>query len=173
MSLLLLGNLVSLLGCIAMIITGYVKTKKSIINIQCVQFALMAAGNLILGGVSGAISNLIGVIRNLISLRVRDFSLTWKIFFIAVQAVLTGMSNHAGFLGWFPVLATAAFVMVMDQEEKYIKWSMIFGEALWVFYDFSNRNYTSMVMDVLTILSTAIGLWRLKKDAAIGTAADE
>ena len=85
MNMILIGNMVSLAGCIAMIMTGFLKKRKSIISLQCLQFALMGIGNVILGGISGALSNVLGIVRNLFSMKVKDFNLAWKLTFIALQ----------------------------------------------------------------------------------------
>ncbi len=166
MNMILIGNMVSLAGCIAMIMTGFLKKRKSIISLQCLQFALMGIGNVILGGISGALSNVLGIVRDLFSMKVEDFNRAWKVTFIALQAVLTALVNKAGLVGWLPVLATAAFTMVMDGDEKAIKWSIIFGESLWFFYDITNHNYTAVAMDAFTVISNLIGIAMLRKDEA-------
>ena len=65
----LLGNLISFAGAFLMVVIGLIKRKEKVLAVQCVQFSLMGIGNLVLGGVTGALSNLISLIRNLVCYR--------------------------------------------------------------------------------------------------------
>ena len=62
MNTILLGNLISLAGAVLMVVIGFIKRKEKVLAVQCVQFSLMGVGNLVLGGVTGALSNLIGLL---------------------------------------------------------------------------------------------------------------
>ena len=52
MNLLLIGNAISMVGCLIMVLIGFLKRKNAILIAQCVQCLFMGAGNLILGGIS-------------------------------------------------------------------------------------------------------------------------
>ena len=61
MNILLIGNAVSMVGCFIMVAIGFLKKKSHILIAQSVQCAFMGAGNLILGGVSGFIANVVSM----------------------------------------------------------------------------------------------------------------
>ena len=88
MNTILLGNLISLAGAVLMVVIGFIKRKEKVLAVQCVQFSLMGVGNLVLGGVTGALSNLIGLIRNLVCYKT-GISVPLKLIFIAAQAGLS------------------------------------------------------------------------------------
>ncbi|MCR5641568.1 MAG: YgjV family protein [Lachnospiraceae bacterium] len=170
MSILLIGNAFALVGAILMIATGFLKKKNQILGVQIAQFSLMGIGNFLLGGISGAISNAVGILRNVVGFK-REFTLPFKIFFIAVQAVLTVVFNTVGILGWFPFVATVLFTWCMDtKDERVLKAAIIGGELLWAFYDFHFRNYASLTCDIFTIISNTVGIFMLmgnKREAEI------
>ena len=56
----LLGNIVAFSGCIIMVLIGFVKEKKKILLLQCVQSAFMGTGNLLLGGIVPQLDGLLG-----------------------------------------------------------------------------------------------------------------
>lgn len=62
----LLGNIVALIASIFMVISGILKEKKKMLWAQTIQIFLLIVSNIILGGLSGAISNTAGLIRNFI-----------------------------------------------------------------------------------------------------------
>ncbi|MCR4998757.1 MAG: YgjV family protein [Lachnospiraceae bacterium] len=161
MSILLIGNAFALVGAILMIVTGFLKTKKQILGVQIVQFTLMGIGNFLLGGISGAVSNAVGILRNVVGFK-KEFTLPYKLFFVAIQAVLTLVFYQAGLgiLAWFPFFATVMFTWCMDSlDERVLKAAIIGGELLWAFYDFHFMNYASLTCDIFTIVSNTVGIF--------------
>ena len=61
---LLIGNIIALIGALFMVAIGLVKNKRNILIMQNIQFFIMGIGNLILGGVSGFVANIVSIIRN-------------------------------------------------------------------------------------------------------------
>ena len=106
MNILLIGNAVSMVGCLIMVGIGFLKRKQHILLAQSVQCLFMGAGNLILGGVSGFICNVVTIARNLVFAK-WDVTLPLKLFFIALQVVLSLGSLGDGLICWLPILAAA------------------------------------------------------------------
>lgn len=142
-----------------MVLIGLIKQKNKILWTQTIQFAVLGAGNLILGGISGAIADFISVIRNLISLK-REFTLPFKIIFIGLQIVLTAIFNNAGFIGWLPTLAACIFTWCLDtKNEILLKVLIIFAQLMWAIYDLQIKNYTTLIFDIMTCVSNTIGIF--------------
>jgi len=166
MNLLLIGNILSFAGAILMVCIGLIKTKRNILLAQNGQFILMGIGNLVLGGVSGALSNGLGIIRNLVCLN-RDFTPALKALFIALQAVLTLILNREGLFGWLPFVAALLFTLSLDAENAIVlKLAIIAGQLCWCFYDASIRNYTALAFDIFTVLSNIVGILRIRHGGA-------
>ena len=113
MNTILLGNLISLAGAVLMVVIGFIKRKEKVLAVQCVQFSLMGAGNLVLGGVTGALSNLLSLVRNLICYKT-GITLPLKLIFIAAQAGLSLWVNTQGLIGLLPVIAACIFTWFLD-----------------------------------------------------------
>lgn len=167
MNTLLIGNLVSMLGAGLMVVIGILKTRRQILLTQCLQFALMGAGNLVLGGYTGAVSNFLSIVRNGIVCALGDLSGPLKLIFIAVQVLLSAMTNAHGLVGWLPVAATVLYTWMLDaKSEVTLKLVMIAAQLMWLSYDIFFQNYTAAAFDILTVASTVLGILRLKKAAA-------
>lgn len=155
----IIANIIAFIGCSIMVATGFIKTKKSILVAQNVQLFLQGLANFLLGGITGAVSNVISVIRNIYCLKF-TFSLPVKLVFIAIQAVFTQMTNNSGLIGWLPFIACVIFISVLDtQNEIVLKSSLIVGEACWITYDLYIKNYTGCAFDCFTVISTIIGIF--------------
>lgn len=163
MSLLLLGNAVSMVGCIIMVAIGFLKKKSHILAAQSVQCLFMGFGNLILGGVSGFVANIVSVIRNLVFAKWQP-NLALKIGFILLQFLLSVSSLSSGWIAWLPILAAAVFTWFLDtKSEELLKIVIIGTMVLWLIYDIYYRNYVASFFDVLTILSNTMGFFMIRK----------
>ena len=162
--LVIIGNVLALLGSLIMIAVGFIKEKKHILIVQCVQFGLMGAGNIFLGGLTGGIANAVSILRNVLCLYL-PFTTPWKIVFIAFQSIWTLAVNTEGAAGWLPVFAACVYTLSLStKDERVLKAVMIMGQLAWTAYDVTIKNYSAFVFDILTIASNITGIWMLTRD---------
>ena len=163
MNTLLIGNAVSMIGCLIMVLIGFLKRNNHILMAQCAQCLFMGAGNLILGGVSGFISNVVTIFRNLVFLKLKN-TVFLKVFFILLQLVLSWSSLTAGFISWLPLIAAALFTWCMDTKNAVkLKKVILCTQVMWLTYDLYFRNYVASAFDVMTMVSNVIGLYMMCK----------
>ena len=166
MNLLLVGNAISMVGCLVMVFIGFLKKKHHILIAQCVQCLFMGIGNLVLGGISGFVCNVVNIVRNLVFLKLRN-TLFLKILFILLQFVLSIGSLSTGFISWLPILAAALFTWCMDtKSEAKLKICILVTQVMWLTYDLHFRNYAASAFDVMTMVSNCIGLYLICKKKA-------
>jgi len=158
MNTVLLGNIIATIGAIIMVCIGLIRSKRNILLAQSLQFLIMGIGNLVLGGFSGFLSNMLGITRNLVCLR-WNLNTPLKVLFIALQTALTLLINHEGWTAFLPVIAATAFTLVLDTENVLlVKSVIIVGQICWTIYDLSIRNYASAAFDIFTIVSNLAGI---------------
>ena len=163
MNTLFFGNGFSLIGCLIMVAIGFLKKKQQILLAQSVQCLFMGVGNLILGGVSGFICNIVTILRNLVFIKFRNTTFL-KIFFILLQFALSIGTLRAGLISWLPLIAAALFTWCMDTKSAAkLKICILCTQVLWLIYDLYYRNYVASAFDVLTMVSNLIGLSMLYK----------
>ncbi len=163
MNMVIIGNLISFIGCLLMVGIGFIRKKERILGVQCLQFSIMGVSNLLLGALSGTISNVVSIVRNLVFARI-TVTTPIKLVFIALQVVLSLGVLQNGVLEWLPVLAAAIFTWFLDAKSEVTLKTVIIGtSAMWVVYDLSHMNFVAMTFDVLTICSNIIGIYMLKK----------
>ena len=161
---LFLGNAAAFVGCILMVAIGFVKKKERILMAQCVQFGFMGLGNLLLGATAGFISNLVSIVRNLVFTRVAN-PLRAKILFIAVQVGLTLFTVGTGLVDWLPVITVVIYTWCLDMKNPVgFKLVLIGTSLLWAVYDWNYLNYVAFTFDLLTVGSTALGIFRIQKE---------
>ena len=161
---LLLGNIAAFVGCVIMVAIGLVKKKEHILTAQCIQFAFMGLGNLALGASAGVISNAVSIVRNLVFARVNN-TIMLKVLFIAVQAMLTLLTGGTAVIEWLPVIAVVVYTWCLDiKSDVGFKMVILGTQVLWTVYDLHYRNFVAFTFDLLTMVSTVIGIIRIKKE---------
>ena len=165
MNFLLIGNAISMIGCLIMVLIGFLKKKNHILIAQCAQCLFMGIGNLVLGGVSGFICNIVTILRNLVFIKFRNTTLL-KVLFIALQFVLSIGSLSAGLISWLPLIAAALFTWCMDTKSAAkLKVCILCTQVLWLIYDLYYLNYVASAFDVMTMISNIIGLFMVRKNS--------
>lgn len=163
MNTVLLGNIVALIGAALMVSTGFLKTKKQILAAQCFQYGVLNASNAILGAFTGITANVIGIARNLFCMK-REFTVPWKLAFIAAQLALLFAFNADGWLGLLPAAATCVYTWFLDlKDERKLKLVIILTVLCWAVYDFLFRNYVTFAFDLGTVVSNTVGIITLRK----------
>lgn len=163
MNTVLLGNIVALIGAALMVSTGFLKTKKQILAAQCFQYGVLSASNSILGAFTGITANVIGIARNLFCMK-REFTVPWKLAFIAAQLALLFAFNADGWLGLLPAAATCVYTWFLDlKDERKLKLVIILTVLCWAVYDFLFRNYVTFAFDLGTVVSNTVGIITLRK----------
>lgn len=165
MNTLLIGNIISFVGCSLMVMIGLIKEKKKILATQCVQFSIQGIANFVLGGYTGFIANIVSIIRNLIFSRFK-ISVPLKMAFVALQLLLSASSLvGGGFIPWLPIIAVVLYTWYLDLEnEVLLKLVMIVCQICWLIYDICIRNYVSTAFDIFTMISTTVGIWLILRD---------
>lgn len=168
MNTVLLGNIVALIGAAIMVSTGFLKTKKQILTVQCFQFVVLSASNAILGAFTGITANVIGIARNLFCMK-KEFTTPWKIVFIAAQLALLFAFNSDGWFGLLPAAATCVCTWFLDlKDEVQLKIVIIVTLLCWAVYDFVFKNYVTFAFDFGAVVSNLIGIVTLRKAAKQG-----
>lgn len=160
---LLLGNIICFVAAILMVFTGLIINKKKIIISQMIQMFLLTLGNIVLGSIPGAISDLLGALRNYLYYK-GAFNLVIKLLIIISSIIITLMFNNLGLIGILPIMSIVLYTWFIDVKNlKIFKWIIIITSVMWAIHDFYISSYVMGVMDLLTVATNFISLFKLKK----------
>lgn len=160
---LLIGNAISMIGCLIMVAIGFLKKKTHILIAQSVQCCFMGFGNLILGGVSGFICNIVTILRNLVFVKY-PVTAKLKISFIGLQLLLSLGSMSLNVITWLPLLSASLFTWFLDTSgAAKLKIVILCTQVMWLVYDLYYRNYVAAAFDIMTMCSNLIGLFMVIK----------
>ena len=160
----LIANALTLCGSIILTLSGLIKNKKRFLLVQCIMCGLFTAGNLLLGGWTGAIVNTVNMARNLLGAKGK-YTKPVKIAFVILQIGLTVVIGTGSIIMWLPVIGNVIFTWIMDTENMVLLKSVSGGaQLLWAIYDFTIRNYSGVPFDLAAAVTSAIAVLQLLKD---------
>lgn len=160
---LIIGNIVALIASIIMVYSGYLKQKKKILYTQTIQIGLSVLSNIILGGITGAISNLISCIRNILCYKEKLNNIA-KVILIILATILSLCFNNLGFIGLLPLISTITYILLMNIRDVIkFKYLIIFTMILWLFYDIYIKSYTSACFDFMNVVANFISIFQINK----------
>ena len=153
------ANVIDFLASLIQVGSGSIKQKAKILVVQILQLLMQAVSMLLLGGVTGAVSNVLSCWRNFLCYK-EKLNWYWKAFLIAASIFMTILLNTQGLLGIIPAVVCTVYILLMDIKDP-IKFKLLVTLSFipWVFYHFFLQAYVATVFDVATVISNGVTLY--------------
>ncbi len=156
-----IANIIDFVAAMVQVGSGAIKKKTRILVVQIIQLLMQAVSMLLLGGVTGAVSNVLSCFRNYLCYK-EKLNLTWKIILIVASIALTVALNDQGFLGIIPAAVCTLYIIFMDIKDP-VKFKLLVTLSFvpWMFYHFVLRSYTGAIFDAATVVTNGITLAKM------------
>ena len=160
----IIANVIDLIAAFLQIGSGSIKQKSRILVVQIIQLLLQAVSMLLLGGVTGAVSNVLSCYRNYLCFK-EKLNTFWKVILIAASIGMTVFLNEQGFLGIIPAAVCTVYIIFMDVKDPVkFKLLVMLSFVPWMFYHFILKSYVGAIFDIATILTNAVTLYVMAKE---------
>ncbi|MBQ5430709.1 MAG: YgjV family protein [Lachnospiraceae bacterium] len=165
----LIANIIDLAAAFIQVGSGVIRQKTRILVIQILQLLMQAVSMVLLGGITGAVNNLLSCCRNYLCYK-EKLSAGWKAFFITASIGATILLNKQGLLGLIPAAVCTVYILCMDVKDQVLfKLLVTVTSVPWILYHFLLGSYTGAFFDTLSVLTNAYALfkmWRSSKFSA-------
>ena len=157
------ANIIDLIAAFIQVGSGSIKQKTRILIAQIIQLLMQAVSMLLLGGVTGAISNVLSCFRNYLCYKDK-LSIFWKAVLIAASVGMTILLNDQGLLGIIPAAVCTVFIIFMDTKDP-VKFKALVTLSFipWMVYHFILKSYVGAAVDAATIIINSITLCSMIK----------
>ena len=153
-----IANIVDFIAALIQVGSGSIKQKAKILVVQTVQLLLQAVSMLLLGGVTGAVSNVLSCYRNYLCYKDK-LSALWKGILIAASVAMTVLLNDQGLLGIIPAAVCTVYILLMDMKDPVkFKLLVMLSFVPWLVYHFAINAYVAAVFDAATVVTNGITL---------------
>lgn len=160
----LTGNIVALLASAMLVVVGCCKKKRNALIAEIIESGFYAASDGILGGVSGVITNLAAIVRNLLCYFDK---MNWpvKLLLCAVTLGVGAFVNTLGWIGVLPLFGTCVYICFMDTHDE-LKFKLIFAATMvpWLLFDLTIHSYVGVVCDALSFGGALLAAERIIRD---------
>lgn len=137
------------------------KQKKRMMFFLSLNCGISVIANLLLGGYSGAVTQLVNLVRNLLTMAgkmTRRLSVA-----IMIVMFLAGLwMNRQGALGLLPLIASAEYTLSLSSENMFVLESAILvNMLLWSIYSFLTWNITGGISSLILAIQAGYKVIRL------------
>ena len=152
------ANIIDFIAAFIQVGSGAIKQKTKILVVQIIQLLMQAVSMLLLGGVTGAVSNVLSCYRNYLCYK-EKLNGFWKLILIAASVVMTILLNEQGILGIIPAAVCTIYIIFMDiRDPVKFKFLVTLSFVPWFFYHFAIKSYVGAIFDAATVLTNGITL---------------
>lgn len=162
---LIAGNLCSLLGMGADMVSASRKSAKGVLWMQTLGQVLYTLSCIFFQGYSAVVQHAVSVVRNLVAIRgVQSKTVEWIL--VGLAFVLGVVFNNLGVVGWLPVLANFEYSLAVFRFKDNaiaLKKALLLTLALYGAFNFSIGNYVGVLSNAIVFASALIFLMKDRK----------
>ena len=162
----IIGNLCSLLAMGTDAFSTTRKTTKGMLWVQNLSQLIYGVGTAVLGGYSGAVQNVVSILRNLVAIRnINSQLLEW--FLVGLGVVLGLVCNNLGFMGLLPMIANLQYTLVVfrfKNNQRALKISFLVTCLLFALFNGAIYNIVGVITNLVVVVTTAMVLIKNPKE---------
>lgn len=154
----IIANVIDFVAALLQVGSGSIKKKSNILVVQIIQLLMQGVSMLLLGGITGAISNVLSCYRNYLCYK-EKLNRVWKGILIAASVAMTLLFNNQGWLGIIPVAVCTVYILLMDVKDP-IKFKLLVTLSFvpWIIYHFALKLYVAAIFDAVSVVTSAVTL---------------
>lgn len=160
----IIANIIDFLAAMVQVGSGAIKQKTKILIVQIIQLLMQAVSMLLLGGVTGAVSNVLSCFRNYLCYK-EKLNTVWKVILIVASIGFTIALNDQGLLGIIPAAVCTIYIIFMDIKDP-VKFKLLVTLSFipWMIYHFVLKSYTGAIFDAATVVTNGITLYKMVRE---------
>ena len=160
----IIANIIDFIAALIQVGSGSIKKKSKILVVQIIQLLMQSVSMLLLGGITGAVNNVLSCVRNYLCYK-EKLNKLWKGILIIASVAMTVLLNDRGWLGIIPVVVCTVYIILMDMKDP-IKFKLLVTLCFipWIIYHFALKAYVATVFDAASVITSGITLFVMIKE---------
>lgn len=137
--------------------------KSRVFLFQAIETSINIVKNIVLGGFSGAVTQVFALIRNVAL--TRGYSSWWLTVVLSICQLIGGiMVNQHGWLGLLPMIASISYTVVSFSTTDILttKYALFWNISMWMVYDVVILDWVAVAMSVVFLVTIAQSIRELK-----------
>ena len=158
----ILGNGCSLLAMVTDSISSTRKTAKGVLLMQSLSQLIYCIGTILLKGYSGAVQNVVSILRNFVAIRkISSPLIEWIL--VALGVALGLLFNNLGLIGYLPVVANLQYTLAVfkfKDNERALKISFALCIGLFAIFNCAIFNFVGAASNLVVLGTTLVMLFK-------------
>lgn len=147
---------IQLLGILAfciLVLSFYKKNTMTILTYQVTSNFIYSVHYFLLGGLSGAFCSVIGMIRNIVFMKIKNNKLIWTIIFLSLYITVT-VIFYEKFYSLLPMMGNSSYLISMKNgSRKALLIGGIVNSLMWLMYSMFVGSYACICTESIIIIS--------------------
>ncbi len=160
----IIGNIISFVAAVLLLLTAWTKSEKRTFVYQVAENVVLGISSLVFGSYAAAVTAFLCASRCFVILKGKY---TKRVMFLyaALITVLGFLTNTKGLIGILPIIASVEYAVLNFYlaDIKGLKWALIVNLALWDFYAFWIKDFSSGIAWIITIAVTLASLVKIRR----------
>lgn len=161
----ILAQIFGLLGSLSMLLSSWQKTRKKVLSLLIFDSLFYFIQYLLLGALTGAFTNVIGLLRTII-FKYKDkyklFQNKLILYLIIIIYIIVGIFTYSTPISIFPVVTSILYSVVLWQDNvKYIRIGTSIMILSWIIYNISVGAYVGAVVETILFISSVTAIIKL------------
>lgn len=157
-----MGQILGFIYALFLILSNFGKSTKQILFLQTISFFFKTLHYYLLGGISGFLTSLISIIRNIIFYKIKE-SKIWIVFFIIIYIII-GIITLKSIYALLPVFATIIYTLIINYNNpKYLRYGIFITSLTWLIYNIYIISYSGIIIQIIMLISNIIAIIKLDK----------
>jgi hypothetical protein len=132
---------------------------------QIIQIFMMSVGDVFLGSIPGCIADIFVGTHHILCYK-NKLNIPVKIILIILLITVSLITNNIGWFVIFPILSFVMLIVFMNTSNIVrFKIILIVDNILWMIHDLYIGAFVPVIFDVLGIILSIIGIYRVKKSS--------
>ena len=158
----ILGNGCSLLAMVTDSISSTRKTAKGVLLMQSLSQLIYCICTILLKGYSGAVQNVVSILRNFVAIRkISSPLIEWILVILGV--ILGLLFNNLGLMGLLPVIANLQYTLAVfkfKDNERALKISFAICIGLFAIFNCAIFNFVGVASNLVVLATTLVMLFK-------------
>lgn len=160
-----LAQIFGFLGAISMLLSSWQKTKEKVLTFLILDSLFYFIQYLLLGALSGAFTNIIGLIRTIL-FKYKDNNKYLKnniiLYTIMIIYLVIGIITYKGLISTFPVIVSILYSVLLWQDNvKKIRIGTSIMILSWLIYNISVGAYIGAIVETILLISSIIAIIKI------------
>jgi len=157
-----MAQILGFIYALFLILSNFGKTTKQILLMQTISFFFKTIHYYLLDGISGFLTSLISMMRNLIFYKIKSNKL-WTTLFILIYITI-GILTFKNIITLLPVFATIIYTLIINYNNpKYLRYGMSITSISWLIYNFYIISYSGIIIQIIMLISNITAIISLDK----------